>query len=208
MAFLCVDYWISNWHAHAEPLWSLGFVCFLLFSGAVLFVTCWLVMPDIEGTEAIDLAAYHAANRRKYLSTLLIYFCLSVSVNQLLPGFQSPTMLLISGASIALLVSAWIWKSHAVQVGAVVGIYLLGIRSLFFFGKKQLAERIAESEAPARYRHLTLRTAVARYAVHALVIVGVAVWLPLVGEGLAKQTGRSSSPPRPRSPNWSFRSRR
>ena len=125
MAFLCVDYWISNWHAHAEPLWSLGFVCFLLFSGAVLFVTCWLVMPDIEGTEAIDLAAYHAANRRKYLSTLLIYFCLSVIVNQLLPGFQSPTMLLISGASIALLVSAWIWKSHAVQVGAVVGIYLL-----------------------------------------------------------------------------------
>lgn len=124
-AFLCLDYWFSTWHAHAEPVWSLEFVSFLLLLGANIFVTCWLVIPDIDGTQPVDLAAFNTANRRKYLSGLFVYACLSVVVNQLIPGFQSPIMLLISGGQIGLLLIAWIWESQRVQVGAVVAMYLI-----------------------------------------------------------------------------------
>jgi hemolysin III len=48
-------------------------------------------------------------------------------------------MLLISGASIALVVTAWLWSSHAVQVGAVVGIYLL-MGWMAIFGLDEMIE--------------------------------------------------------------------
>jgi hypothetical protein len=43
MIFLCIDYWFSVWAARNDPVWSLGFVCFLLVLGAVLFVGCWMI---------------------------------------------------------------------------------------------------------------------------------------------------------------------
>jgi hypothetical protein len=125
MAFMCVDSWFSTWHARADPVWSLGFVCFLLLMGAILFIDCWLVVPDIEGTEPVDLEAYHAVIRRKFLPGLLAYLCLGIVANLMLEDFQSPTLMLLVGTEAALVVTAWIWESPRVQVGVIAAIYVL-----------------------------------------------------------------------------------
>src|SRR5512137_904719 len=60
MIFLCIDYWFSIWAARNDPVWSLGFVCFLLVLGAVLFVGCWMIVPEFDGKEPVDLATHYA----------------------------------------------------------------------------------------------------------------------------------------------------
>lgn len=75
----------------------------------------------------------------------------------------------------------------------LVAMYLLGIRGLFFFEKRRMAERRAGGAEPELYRSITIRGAVARYALHALIIVAAAVWLPFIGNGLAEQTGLGRS---------------
>ena len=37
VALLCVDYWFSVWSVRNEPVWTLGFVAFLLLLGSLLF---------------------------------------------------------------------------------------------------------------------------------------------------------------------------
>jgi hypothetical protein len=125
LAFGCVDYWFSVWHAHSEAVWSLGFVSFLLLLGATLFVTCWLVVPDFEGSEPIDLATFHSENRRKFLAGMLLYNVLGMIANQMLPGFQSWEMTLLSVGQLFSLGAAWVWDSRRVQLAAVALMYLL-----------------------------------------------------------------------------------
>jgi hypothetical protein len=107
MAFMCVDYWFSVWHARNDPVWSLGFVCFLLLLGAILFVNCWLIVPEVEIKEPVDLAAHHAAVRRKFLTGLFFYLILGHI------------------AQISLIVTAWIFESPRIQLGVIAAMYLL-----------------------------------------------------------------------------------
>jgi hypothetical protein len=125
MAFMCVDYWFSVWHARNDPVWSLGFVCFLLLLGAILFVNCWLIVPEVEIKEPVDLAAHHAAVRRKFLTGLLIYLVLGHLANLMLAGFQSSAVKLLGIAQISLIVTAWIFESPRIQLGVIAAMYLL-----------------------------------------------------------------------------------
>ena len=125
VAFMCVDYWFSVWHARNDPVWSLGFVCFLLLLGAILFVNCWLIMPEVEATEPVDLAAHHAAIRRKFMAGLVLYMTLGHVANLMLAGFQSTTVKLLGLAQISLIVMAWIFESPRVQLGVIAAMYPL-----------------------------------------------------------------------------------
>ena len=66
---------------------------------------------------------------------------------------------------------------------AIVVLYLLSMRVVFSYEKRQMAA-YAE-EAAERYPHLTLSQAIARYSLAALVVVGAGTWLPFIGKDIA-----------------------
>lgn len=66
---------------------------------------------------------------------------------------------------------------------AIVVLYLLSMRVVFSYEKRQMAA-YAE-EAVERYPHLTLSQAIARYSLAALVVVGAGTWLPFIGKDIA-----------------------
>ena len=66
---------------------------------------------------------------------------------------------------------------------AIVVLYLLSMRVVFSYEKRQMAA-YAE-EAAERYPQLTLSQAIARYALAALVVVGAGTWLPFIGRDIA-----------------------
>lgn len=69
----------------------------------------------------------------------------------------------------------------------IVLLYVVAIRIVLHFEREQMQE-FAE-ETAERYPELSLRQAVARYAIAAAVVVGAGVWLPFIGEQLAAVMG-------------------
>jgi len=127
LSFLCVDYWFSTWHARAVPVWSLGFVSFLLVLGAALFITCWILVPEVDVTEPVDLAAHYTFIRRKFLGGLVIYLALGHMANLVLTGFQAWAVKLLGLAQVSLVVIAWAWESPRIQIAVLAAMYLLGV---------------------------------------------------------------------------------
>jgi len=75
----------------------------------------------------------------------------------------------------------------------IVVLYALAIRSVFLFQKRQVAQHIGEIAPDLQYGHISTREATVKYTVNALVIVGVATWLPFIGNRLAEATGLGRS---------------
>ncbi|MEK6745149.1 MAG: sodium:calcium antiporter [Nitrospirota bacterium] len=75
----------------------------------------------------------------------------------------------------------------------IIGLYALAIRSVFLFQKRQVAQHIGEIAAVLQYGHISTKEASVKYAANALVIVGVAAWLPFIGDRLAEATGLGRS---------------
>jgi cation:H+ antiporter len=72
-------------------------------------------------------------------------------------------------------------------------IYFISMRLVYNYEKRQIAAYIKEKTEQLKYPDVTLKTAVVRYAVNALVVVGAAVFLPRIGEGIAATTGLGQS---------------
>jgi cation:H+ antiporter len=69
----------------------------------------------------------------------------------------------------------------------LVVVYLVAMRTLFRYGRRQIVEFVEEHVE--RHPHITLREASIRYGLMAVVVVGAAAWLPFIGEDLAKAMG-------------------
>jgi len=65
----------------------------------------------------------------------------------------------------------------------IVMLYLLSMRAVFTYEKRQMAAYV--EEAAERYPHMTLRQAVLRYSLAALIVVGSGIWLPFIGQDIA-----------------------
>jgi hypothetical protein len=124
-AVLCVDYWFSAWSVRNEPVWTLGFVAFLLLLGSMLYLTCHVVMPDVEPGRPVDMVEFRDSRPRRYLSAFFAYQAAGALANLALPGFQSTTMYLLSGAQLSLLALAWARPNARVQGAALVALYVL-----------------------------------------------------------------------------------
>lgn len=70
----------------------------------------------------------------------------------------------------------------------IIVLYLLAMRILFVYERRQFAK-----ETAARYPHITLRHAAIGYALAGLVVVAAGVWLPFIGKELAEIHGWHSS---------------
>jgi cation:H+ antiporter len=76
----------------------------------------------------------------------------------------------------------------------IVFIYFVAVRSVYFFEKRNLAERTVEMvESEEEYAHTTLRAVIVRYTVYAVFIVAAASVLPFLGEKIAVSTGLGQS---------------
>jgi cation:H+ antiporter len=66
-------------------------------------------------------------------------------------------------------------------------LYGIAMFTVFRYERRRMAE--FSEEVAERYPNVTLRQAVLRYAVAALVVIGAGTWLPFVGEQLAEVMG-------------------
>lgn len=89
-------------------------------------------------------------------------------------------------------------KTNALALGhigfytpLIIVLYLLAMRILFVYERRQLAE--FAKETAARYPQITLRHAAIGYALAGLVVVAAAVSLPFIGNELAEIHGWHSS---------------
>ena len=75
----------------------------------------------------------------------------------------------------------------------IIFTYLIGVRSVFLFEKRKIAEFMGEMALAAQYSHISTREAISKYTLNALVIIGAATWLPFIADRLADETGLGRS---------------
>lgn len=77
----------------------------------------------------------------------------------------------------------WAFGHVGVYTPFIILLYLIAMRSVFFYEKRQVQEFV-EIQAE-RYPHLTLRHAIVRYLAASSVVVGAGIWLPFIGANLS-----------------------
>lgn len=68
-------------------------------------------------------------------------------------------------------------------------IYLIAIRLIYSYEKRQIATLLKEKAFELKYNHIQTKTAVTNYILNAFIVVIAATFLPKIGEGIAATTG-------------------
>lgn len=104
-------------------------------------------------------------------------------------------IILIGLTSISILADAGIpaIKHIGVYTPMIVLIYLIGVRSLFLFEKKKIAEFVGEMAEAMQYEHISTRDVSIKFLINAVIIIGTASLLPFIGDRLAEETGLGRS---------------
>jgi len=68
----------------------------------------------------------------------------------------------------------------------IVAIYVVAERQIYIYEKKQLNGCASETTGELKYENVTTKSAVQRFSFHAAVVVVAAVFLPEIGEGIAR----------------------
>lgn len=71
----------------------------------------------------------------------------------------------------------------------IAGVYLIAIRSVYFYEKKQISNFIKEIAVELQYEKIPANTAIFHYSIHAVIVVTAAIFLPQIGEVIAETTG-------------------
>jgi len=71
----------------------------------------------------------------------------------------------------------------------IIVIYLLAMRMVYYYEKKQLANFIQERTEALKYGDVPTTTAALHYGLNAVIVIIAAVFLPKIGEGIAASTG-------------------
>ncbi|MBI4843265.1 MAG: sodium:calcium antiporter [Nitrospirae bacterium] len=71
----------------------------------------------------------------------------------------------------------------------IMGIYLIAIRLVYFYEKRQISAFIKEVGVELQYEKIPAKTAVVHYSIHAIIVVIAAIFLPKIGEAIAETTG-------------------
>lgn len=104
-------------------------------------------------------------------------------------------VILVGLASISILANKSIPEIGHVGIYTplIIGIYLVGVRSVFLFQKRKIAEFVGEMAEALQYEHIPARKAVVKYILNAVIIVAAATYLPFIGDSLAEETGLGRS---------------
>lgn len=71
----------------------------------------------------------------------------------------------------------------------VIGVYLIAMRLIYFYEKRQVSAFIKEIAVELQYDKITTKAAIVHFSIHAIVVVISAIFLPKIGEALAETTG-------------------
>jgi cation:H+ antiporter len=71
----------------------------------------------------------------------------------------------------------------------VMGVYLIAMRLVYFYERKQTSAFIKEKAVELQYDKIPVKTAVVHFGIHAAVVVISAIFLPRIGEAIAETTG-------------------
>ncbi len=71
----------------------------------------------------------------------------------------------------------------------IAGVYLIAIRSVYFYEKKQISNFKKETAVELQYEKIPANTAIFHYSIHAVIVVTAAIFLPQIGEVIAETTG-------------------
>lgn len=112
------------------------------------------------------------ANQGHVLSAAFGIMMLSIAAASLFLGHAMPSIGWIGGLTIPLML-----------------IYLLAMRLIFTYEKRRLAEFIKETAREYAYKDVALKSVLIKYVANALVVIGAALFLPKIGQGIAEATG-------------------
>jgi cation:H+ antiporter len=68
-------------------------------------------------------------------------------------------------------------------------IYLIAMRLVFSYEKRQIAAFVKEEAIELRYEEITRKAAIVNYCINAAIVVIAATFLPTIGKGIAETTG-------------------
>jgi cation:H+ antiporter len=68
-------------------------------------------------------------------------------------------------------------------------IYLIAMRLVFSYEKRQIAAFVKEEAIELRYEEITRKAAIVNYCINAAIVVIAAIFLPTIGKGIAETTG-------------------
>lgn len=70
-----------------------------------------------------------------------------------------------------------------------VVVYFVGIRLVYFYEKRRIAAFMKELAVELKYKDISTKSAVVNYSINAFIVIIAAIFLPEIGEGIAKTTG-------------------
>jgi cation:H+ antiporter len=71
----------------------------------------------------------------------------------------------------------------------IMAIYLFAMRMVYSYEKREIARFIGEQAEELKYEGITLKSAVRKFSLNALVVIAAAIALPSIGAGIAQMTG-------------------
>lgn len=71
----------------------------------------------------------------------------------------------------------------------VMGVYLIAMRLVYFYEKRQISAFIKELAVELQYEKIPTKMAIVHYSIHAIIVVISAIFLPKIGEAIAETTG-------------------
>ena len=100
-------------------------------------------------------------------------------------------ILLLALVSISLIATTSVPRIGWISLSSLVflGVYLIAIRTVFFYEKRRIGEFVRDVVEEARYAGVTKTRAYTMYGLNAIVIIVAASYLPRVGERIAEITG-------------------
>ncbi len=104
-------------------------------------------------------------------------------------------VILIGLASLSILAGAAVpsWGAVSLTTPVLIAFYAVGMRSVYLYQKRKIAERAGEIAEQLQYGSVTVRDAAVKYGLNAAVIIAAATWLPFIGDAMATATGLGRS---------------
>ncbi|MDH4231512.1 MAG: sodium:calcium antiporter [Nitrospirota bacterium] len=68
-------------------------------------------------------------------------------------------------------------------------IYFIAMRLIYFYEKRRIAAYIKEVAVELKYKDISTKTAVGNYVLNAFIVIVAAVFLPMIGKGIAEMSG-------------------
>lgn len=76
--------WISFWDLHTVESWNIGLIFMMIAIALIDYLQAALVCPELPDEGAIDLAAFHATQARRYIGAFLAATTMALVANTVL----------------------------------------------------------------------------------------------------------------------------